>query len=185
MPTDRPDLDEEHLLTLAIQGDKEAFGVLYERYVDEIYRYAYYRVSDQQEAEDITADVFARTWAYLPKLARRDGGIASLRSWLYRVAGNLVVDSYRRKETVPLPNGLHEEDGLVEQVTERTTQVRRLARALRKIDPNSQQIIVLRFINHLSHEECAKIMEISAGYARVLQHRALTKLREVMHDESN
>ncbi len=184
MSKERSDFSEKHLLRLAAQGDKEAYGVLYERYLDEIYRYVTYRVGDPQEAEDITANVFVRTWERLPKMARRHRNSSSFRGWLYRVAKNLVVDFYRRREPMPLPDGLHKEDGLVEGIAAQHTKANQLVEAISLLQSDYQQIIILRFINQLSHKECANIMKRSVGATRVLQHRALERLREIIQNES-
>ena len=178
------DSDDNHLLTLATQGDKRAFGVLYERYLDEIYRYVFYRVGDEHEAEDITANAFIRTWEHLPKMGRTGAGIRGFRNWLYRVAKNLIIDFYRTRETVPLPDGYHRDEDPVEGAVERNAQAGRLAEAIMQLKPEYQQIIILRFINQLSHKACAEIMTLSDGQSRVLQYRALRKLREIMTDAS-
>jgi RNA polymerase sigma-70 factor (ECF subfamily) len=184
MSTKQPGLDEGRLLSLATQGDKKAFGVLYERYLDEIYRYVYYRIGDQQEAEDITATSFVKTWEYLPKIYRNNPSNLNLRKWLYKVAKNLVIDYYKKKKALPLLNGLHDEQDSTKKEAEHNIQTDELAKAIRLLRPDYQQIIILRFVNRLSHQEVADIMELSLGQTRILQHRALKKLKDLLPDES-
>jgi RNA polymerase sigma-70 factor (ECF subfamily) len=185
MPTERSDVEEKRLLSLATQGDKKAFGVLYERYLDEIYRYAYYRLGDQHEAEDITADTFTKTWEYLPKIHQQEASIYNFRSWLYRVAKNLIIDHYKKKKTLPLLNSFHIDQDSTKKIAEQQIQSRYLTKAILALRPDYQQIIILRFINQLSHKEVAEIMELSTVQSRVLQYRALKKLKELLSDESN
>jgi RNA polymerase sigma-70 factor, ECF subfamily len=184
MVRDLSDSDDHHLLKLATQGDKRAFGVLYERYLGEIYRYVYYRVGDQREAEDITASTFSRTWEVLPRIAEAEVSIRSIRHWLYGVARNLVTDFYRTRETVALPEDFHRDQDLVEGEIEKRFQARQLTEAILQLRPDYQQIIILRFVNQLSHRETAEIMALSDGQSRIMQYRALRKLREIMTDAS-
>lgn len=183
MSMNTTDHDEQRLLRLAMGGDKAAFGALYERYLDDIYRYVYYRVSDEATAEDITANTFLRTWEHLPGMSRRKVNVGSFRGWLYRVAKNLVIDHYRKKKPVPLPDDLETDGDLVRDTAEANSQARRLTGAMAQLSDDYQQIIILRFINQLSHRECAEIMDRSVGQTRVLQYRALKKLREIVDDE--
>ncbi|MBN1250443.1 MAG: sigma-70 family RNA polymerase sigma factor [Anaerolineae bacterium] len=176
----KPHRADQRLLQLAIEGDREAFGELYERYLGEIYRYVYFRVSDEREAEDITAEAFLKTWEHLPRLARKNASIRSFRNWLYRVARNRVIDHYRKKKPVPLPDGLQTEGDLVREAVEANSQVRRLTGAIRQLSSDYQHVIILRFINQFSHAECAEVMGRTEGQTRILQYRALKKLREIM-----
>jgi RNA polymerase sigma-70 factor, ECF subfamily len=185
MPEQHSDLDDEGLLLLATAGDAEAFGTLYDRYLHELYRYVFYRVGDHHETEDITANAFIRTWEYLPRLSGNGAAIRSFRAWLYRVAKNLVTDFYRTRETVPVPDGFHRDEDSVERASDEDARALAVARAIRELKPAYQQIIILRFINQLSHKECAEIMKVSIAQARVLQHRALNKLREMVDERRN
>jgi RNA polymerase sigma-70 factor (ECF subfamily) len=184
MQKDRSDIEDTRLLLLATQGDKDAFGQLYERYMAEIYRYIYYRLGDHHEAEDITANVFIKTWEYLPKIYQQGGNIQNFRNWLYRVAKNLIIDFYRTKKTTLLQNGFYEEDDSIKKIVDQNVQIRILIKAIMALKPDYQQIIILRFINQLSHKEVAEIMELSTGQTRILQFRALKKLREIISDDS-
>jgi RNA polymerase sigma-70 factor, ECF subfamily len=183
MSGDRSDLDDNRLISLATQGDKKAFGVLYERYVSEIYRYAFYRLGNQQDAEDITANAFIKTWEYLPKIYERDGSIRNFRNWLYRVTKNLIIDYFRTKKTVPLENGVYDGQDPRDNTTEENIQTGHLKKAIMQLRPDYQEIVILRFINQLSHKEIAKILKLSTGQTRILQYRALKKLREIISDE--
>jgi RNA polymerase sigma-70 factor (ECF subfamily) len=176
-----PNPTDAQLVARAIEGDREAFGDLYERHLAAIYRYIYYRVGEPHEAEDLTEVVFLRAWE---ALGRYRSGDAPLMVWLYRIAHNLLIDRYRTaKELVPLEE--HHPDGALHHQPERVMEVReehhRLAKALQQLDPAQQQVLTLRFIAELSHAETATIMGRSEGAVRVLQHRALAALRTMLN----
>lgn len=164
------------LTARARQGDKEAYGDLYELYLDEIYRYVYYRVSNEADAEDLTEQVFLKAWENLPAYR----GDVPFKAWLYRIARNATVDHYRtRKQSLPL----NETDSLVdkkdlpeEKALSRETALR-LNGAISKLSPLHQDVIILRFVNGHSTAEIAQILERSTGSVRVLQHRALNAIQ--------
>ncbi len=181
-PGDEIENDEHGLLKRALNGDAEAFGDLYLRYLDPIYRYIYFRVGSQEEAEDLTEEVFARAWEALSTFTLRGQPFTS---WLYRIAHNLVVDYRRRQRPLPMP-----EEGLrtiaaqtlsPEEALAQSQEVAVLIAALRELDDEEQQVILLRFVQDLSHSEVAAIIGKSEGASRVIQHRALTKLQRALN----
>jgi RNA polymerase sigma-70 factor (ECF subfamily) len=170
---------EERFLRLAAEGDKQAFGMLYERYLDEIYRFVFYKVGSQPTAEDLTEEAFLRAWEYLPRIYKKDQKMDNFRAWVYRIANNLVIDFYRKKK--PVENIEAPEIGttaLPESVAIANEQSQQLAQSIRKLKPDHQQIIILRLVNDLSHKEAASIMNISENHSRVLLYRALKKLKD-------
>jgi RNA polymerase sigma-70 factor (ECF subfamily) len=95
------ELKDEEVLGRASQGDKEAFGMLYERYIDRIFNYVYYRTGNLHDAEDITARVFQRAMNHIQNYT--DRGVP-FSAWLYRIAHNLVANWHRdrsRKQEIP------------------------------------------------------------------------------------
>ena len=94
------DQHDNELVARASQGDRDAFGDLYERYLDAIFRYIYYRVNHQQDAEDLTELVFLKAWQNIASCYEKK---ATFKSWVYRIAHNSIIDHYRtRKETEPM-----------------------------------------------------------------------------------
>lgn len=173
MPIERR---ESQLLTRARQGDKEAFGDLYELHLEELYRYIYYRVSLKEDAEDMTEQVFLKAWESLSAYR----GDASFKSWLYRIARNAIVDHYRtRKYNAPLDDNsaLADKKAQPEELALAQDRATRLIEALSGLSTLHQDIIVLRFINGRSTNEIAEILERNVGAVRVLQHRALKSMR--------
>lgn len=179
MPLEKNDAG---LVARAGQGDKRAFGDLYERYMGDIYRYIYYRVSHQQDAEDLTEQVFLKAWKGLERFR----GEVPFKSWIFRIANNTVIDHYRRrKETVPL-----EEDSLVsgqnhemEEKLVSDEKFSQLADAIGRLSPPHQEVLTLRFISGLCIRDVARIMDRSEGAIRVLQHRALGAARVLLTRE--
>lgn len=173
---------EATLVEYAIAGDTDAFGELYLLHLDAIYRYIYYRVGNANDAEDLAEQVFLNAWEALPCYKRR--GIR-FSSWLYRIAHNVVVDYHRRqKPTVSMPS-LEKVDWEDEQPTslERVIEAEEasaLATAIAQLPEEQQQVIVLRFIEGLKHTEVARIIGKSEGACRVIQHRALTALNQLL-----
>jgi RNA polymerase sigma-70 factor (ECF subfamily) len=172
---------QEKLLRLAAQGDKQAYGMLYTRYLDEIYRFVFFKVNSQQTAEDITEETFLKTWESLPRIYKKDGKIDNFRAWLYRTANNLVIDFYRKKKPVsnleytrPSNLPVPEEVALDHEISKELTD------AVNALEPEFQQIVILRLVNELPHKEVASIMNITEGNSRVLLFRALKKLKELM-----
>ena len=109
-----PLADEPNLVRQAKVGDSDAFGTLYDAYLERIYRFVYFRVEDQQTAEDITSQVFLKAWENLGRF--QIGGTPFL-AWLYTIAHNAVIDHYRtRKVTAALEDVRLSDPGHAEMV---------------------------------------------------------------------
>jgi RNA polymerase sigma-70 factor (ECF subfamily) len=174
------ELSDEAALALAKQGDQEAFGLLYLRYVARIYNYVYYRTGNQYDAEDLTARVFFRAMKHIPNYM--DRGLP-LSAWLYRIAHNLVAnwhrDNSRRREVsldeilLVRPDGDHPESVLMEVEDQE-----KLLDVIRILHPDRQQLLILKFVEHLSNAEIGQIMGRTEGAVKSLYHRTLLELRE-------
>ena len=180
-----PNPDQE-LLQRARQGDVEAFGDLYEKYLDPIYRYVHYRLPSIEDAEDLTEHIFLKVWELVCEQDKITE-INNFQAWLYRVAHNQVVDYHRKKRPISIDTqddtglfGRSDLDTEIDVLTKLDHQA--LRSAVGKLDDQSQQVIVLRFMNELSHAEVAEILDLEPGHIRVLQHRAITRLRNIMKD---
>jgi RNA polymerase sigma-70 factor, ECF subfamily len=171
-------VDEKQLIEKAATGDKEAFGDLYLLHLQPIYRYIYYQVGRHEEAEDLAEQVFIKAWGALPDYD--DRGVP-FQAWLYRIARNAVIDSYRTRRpttTLDLQWSLQDPSPGPEATAVTSEQKQLVREALLKLDADYQQILLLRFVMGLSHAEVAAVMGRSEGAARALQHRALAALRE-------
>ena len=159
--------DDENLLVRAAQGEVDAFGELYERYVTRIYNYIYYRTGNASDAEDLTY---------------RDRGLP-LSAWLYRIAHNLLANWHRdnsRSKEVPLDETLVGKAGGQHPETEllQTEEMERLLRVVRVLPPDRQQLLILKFVENLSNAEIGQIMDRTEGAIKSLYHRTLISLRD-------
>lgn len=174
---------EEELIKQA-RADPVAFGVLYERYVDRIYNYIYHRVGSHHDAEDLTARTFYRALARIDRYVDRG---APFSAWLYRIAHNLVANWHRdraRRQTISLDDTLviaggQESPQAQAEAKERSESLRR---AIRKLGPERQQLLLLKFSEGLSNAEIGAIMGRSEGAIKSLYHRTLLALQEEMQE---
>jgi RNA polymerase sigma-70 factor (ECF subfamily) len=174
-----PELNEEETLARASQGDKEAFGVLYERYVERIFNYVYYRTGNVHDAEDLTARVFYRALHHIQNYT--DRGVP-FSAWLYRIAHNLVANWHRdrsRHQEIPLSDAptLHYKGAAPEVVVVQTQDQEALLRIIRRLPPERQHLLILKFVEHMSNAEIGEIMGRSEGAVKSLYHRTLLALR--------
>ena len=171
---------DDELIIRARRGDTAAFGDLYERYLNTIYRYVLYRVSDVAEAEDLTETTFLKAWQALADYRVRD---VPFNAWLYRIAHNVIVDQHRtRKDTLSLDQHIEirDEAASPEDRLGWHESVESLTLALQQLPPAYQQVLALRFISGLSHAETGRVLGRSEEAVRVLQHRALSALRTLL-----
>ncbi len=173
--------DDAILIRRVVSGDPQAFGEIYQRHLDAIYRYIFFRTDDSQDAEDLTEEVFLSAWEALPKY--RDFGFP-FRAWLYRIAHNAVVDYHRRKKLLVIEPIIDQDfpdgsSGLLHDVIN-LEQARNIAAAITLLPEDHQQVIILRFIEGLSYSEVAQIIKKSEGACRMIQHRALKNLAQLL-----
>lgn len=175
--------DEAALLTRARELDSRALGQIHDRYYPEIYRYALYRTSEPEAAADIASDVFLRL---LDALHAGRTPQTTLRGWLYGVASHLVADHFRRapRESTPLEEALmaNTSPAAEAEARVRKSQVRA---ALRRLTPEQQEVIALRFGDGFSVEQTAEATGKSATAVKSLQFRALEALRGWLVEAEN
>ena len=177
---------EDVILNRAIQGDHEAFGKLYEHYVERIFNYVYYRTGNQHDAEDLTARVFFRAMRRIPQYQERGLPVSA---WLYRIAHNLVANWHRDRGRRPeisldegftaIPHSEHPETTLLQGEEQDY-----LLRIIRDLPPERQQLIILKFVEHMSNSEIGQIMGRTEGAVKSLYHRTLLSLRVEMETMS-
>lgn len=175
--------DERRLVQKAKAGNPEAFAQLYDAYVDRIYRYIYFRVSDDILTEDLTSQVFLKAWE---SLDRYQVGSSPYLAWLYTIAKNLVIDHYRtKKETVNLDDVVHVTGNgpSPDEEVQNRFDLQEMREALQTLTDDQQQVLILRFISGLSTENVAEIMEKREGAIRALQMRALHTLFKYMTEK--
>jgi len=175
--------DEAILVQRAIGHDAEAFGRLYDMNVDRVYRHIYYRVGNEQDAEDLTQQVFLKAWQAIHRYKKKASPFVA---WLMTISHNLVVDFYRtRKDTVHLEAEVLANGSALspEQAAEASFEQQRLRRAILQLGGDEQQVVILRFIEGFEFSEIASLMKKKEGNVRVILHRALVKLRDILEKE--
>ena len=178
--------DEELLIKKAISGDKEAFGYLYDHYFIQIFKYLLIRTNTQEDAEDMTEIVFMKAWEHLPHFGGKKKD-RNFRPWLYKIAHNTVVDHYRtRKHFLPLEMALHISIGEGEpgRIALKNEESRRIIQAVKQLDEISQKVIISRFYGDLSHKETALSTGINVNNVRVIQYRALKKIKDMLREDN-
>ncbi|MBI4233436.1 MAG: sigma-70 family RNA polymerase sigma factor [Chloroflexi bacterium] len=174
--------DIEALAREAQKGDDGAFAQIYELFFDRIHRYLVVRIGDPAEAEDLTQEVFLRAMEGLGGYRWQGKPFAA---WLFRIAHNLMVDRFRRREragpSVPLESALDlpaQEDVAGRAVV--NMDVQHLQGALARLTELQRQAVLLRFIAGLSLEETAQVMGKNENAIKALQHAALQSLRRLL-----
>lgn len=177
---DRPESD---LIAEACQGKAEAFGQLYENYVDQIYSYLYYRTHSPREAEDLCSRVFLRALRHIENYEDRGYPFSA---WLYRIAHNLLVNWYRdreRDQEIPLvdqyppPSVRAKTETRLEEMDERE----KLLRIIRTLPDDRQELLILKHVEGLTNKEIGQIMGRTEGAIKALYHRTLVSLRDDYH----
>jgi RNA polymerase sigma-70 factor (ECF subfamily) len=151
-------------------------GQIFDDHYEQVYRYAYRRLGDKEQAQSVASESFCRlVEAHQKGKGPKDGVLY----WLYRVTHNLIVDIYRQASSDPLPlyekvlsdqNPLPEEALLLEQKRARVRW------ALRQLTQDQQQVLELKFMEGVDNKKVAEIMQKSVGAVKSLQHRGLASL---------
>lgn len=185
-PADEERESEDRLVEQA-KTDPEAFGKLYELYVDKIYNYVYYRIGNYQDAEDLTAKVFHRALNHIPNYNNRGIPVAA---WLYRIAHNLVANWHRdnkRRQVVALEqitlSGDKQETP--QRAAERSNERELLLVAIQKLPPERQELLTLKFVERMTNAEIGQVMGRSEGAIKSLYHRTLVSLKELLAEHEN
>jgi RNA polymerase sigma-70 factor (ECF subfamily) len=177
---------DESLLVEQAKQDPVAFGLLYEKYVQKIYNYIYYRTGNHHDAEDLTAKTFHRAMRHIPSYEQRG---VPFSAWLYRIAHNVVANWHRdrsRRKVIALDElVLHQQwrqspEGLVEADEEK----RELLKVIRRLPADRQLLLILKFVEGMSNEAIGQIMGRSEGAVKSLYHRTLLALRKEMTPQS-
>lgn len=181
------DREEQQFVRLAIKGDAQAYGVLYDRYQSKIYRFILLKVGVVAEAQDLTHQVFLHALTHIGSY--QDIG-HPFGSWLYKIARNQIIDHYRTRKDQP---SLDEDGGEerfsaflqsddLAQETQTRMEMERVAQAIQQLKPEYQDIVIMRFIEDLSIKEIAQIVEKSEGAIKLLQHRAVAALKKILNE---
>ena len=186
-------LEEKLILRRAEKGDKEAFAEIYDFYVVRIFRFVYLKTSSKETAEDLTSEVFLKCWKHIKtRVEKNEEEIiqeSRLGSFLYKIARNLVIDFYRKKQipTIEIDDKLKnkikdQKQDILSEISAKQ-ELEKLKVALSKLKDEYREIIILRHVEDLSTKEIAEITGRTDSSVRVLLHRAVKALEKAMGDE--
>lgn len=173
------------LVERAQAGDTEAFGELYDRYVDLVYRYVYYRVGSAQVAEDLTSETFLRALRRLSSFTWQGRDVGA---WFVTIARNLIADHYKSSryrlemtsdDVTAVSEANTSQEGPETAVLE-AMQNKVLLEAVKQLNAEQQECIVLRFLQGLSVAETAQAMGKNDGAIKALQYRAIRSLGRLL-----
>lgn len=174
---------KEKILLLKIRTKKDpvAFGELYDLHIEKIYRFVYFKVNNKEESEDITSEVFLKTWNYLIENSNKE--VESFTGLIYRIARNLIIDFYR--ERAKKPECSIESVVLIDKnndykKVEINYEVEKLLSVIKKMKQEYQEVLLFKYVEDLSTAEIAKILNKSKTGVRVTLHRATKKLQEML-----
>ena len=158
---------------------RKIFSKIYDRYIEKIYRFIFFKVNSQEIAQDLTSETFLKTWE-----TYKNGNqeIENIQAYLYKTARNLVIDFYREKGKVqivsadnafiadPAPN--------LEEKARLSSDIEQIRQVLTNLKDDYQNVIIWYYLDDLPISEVAKLLDRSEEATRVLLHRALNSLRQ-------
>ena len=172
----------EELAARTAGGDKNAFGAIYEALLDPIFKYLYWNLGSNEDAEDLAEEVFLRC---LVNIATYNPKRGSFKSWAFRIAHNALVDYRRRKARRPQER-LEEDmtDNVLpaaDKLEEKETAIA-MRDALDELKPAQRQVIIMKFFSQMSNAEVAKALGRSEGAVNAMQHRALRRMGKLLEE---
>lgn len=174
-------MNEKELIIKAQNGDSEAFGTLYDLHFTKIYRFIFIKVKHRHNAEDLSHHVFLSAWKNIGGFKHQGFPFSS---WLYKIAANTVIDFYRTtKNHIDIEEVREEklgESNDLSHALETAMEMERVGEALHKLTDDEQNVIIMKFVNELENKEIAEALEKSEGAIRVIQHRALKRLKQIL-----
>lgn len=164
--------------------DEKVFGECYDFYAPKIYRHVFYRLGSKELAEDVTSEVFTKTWEFLTEPTNK---IKNLRAFLYRIANNMIIDYYRAKGRQPI---------LIDEVMERSLgdegkgvknlnskfEFELVLEGLEKLNQEAKEILIWRYVDGLDVEEIAELTGKTKNAIYVAIHRGLKELRKILSE---
>lgn len=187
MSDERPepiDVDHEAKLVAAAQRDPAEFGPLYERYIDQIYRFAYRRTGNHADAEDVAAQTFQQALTALPSYEWRG---VPFGAWLYRIASNIVNRRGRTssreiavEDVTVYTDGADTGTEDPADIVSRGSEADELVDAIRQLPADQQRVLILKFARGLKNREIGDAIGRSEGAVKQLVHRAMLNLRTML-----
>lgn len=167
----------------AKQGDSHAFGFIYDSFADKIFRYIKVKIQDQAQAEDILQEVFMKAWNGLPNI-KTDG--LNFSAWIYRIASNAINDHFRKVYRTPKMVDIEEVNVImpysIEERYQTGEEIEKMKKCFDLLPAQYKEVLELRYVRDFTTAETAEIIGKTNLAVRLIQHRALKKLKEIMDD---
>ncbi len=156
------------------------YMALFESEKDALFRFIYLKVSDRNEALDLTQETFVKLWSYI-----KDGDVTlrNMRAFLYRIARNAIIDYYRKKKSVSLDQMVEEGYDLADTIQLDHESIPEMLRLLPELPPEHHEILLLRYHHDMSIPEIADILKISNAFASVKLYRAHSAMKKALPNE--
>ena len=172
---------EKTIIQDAVKGESSAFGLLYDHYHSQIYRFVFVKVNRREEAEDLTHQVFLSAWKNIGKY--QDLGFP-FSSWLYRIARNEVIDYYRgHKETMSFDEvdpQIFATQLATSDFVDDKLEMNRVLTAIHKLKSHHQDVLIMRFVEDMALKDVAAALHKSEGAVKLIQHRAVNQLQRIL-----
>ncbi len=159
---------------------RETFARLYDENMSKVYRYIYYKVNNQQVAEDLTSEVFEKA---LVNFSKYNSEKAAFSTWIFTIARNTITDFYRAQPKVKMVNieeavATPSKDPGPEETIESGEEKQLLRRCIAKLPKNEQEIVRLKFTMEMTNREIAKVLGLTESNVGVMLYRIIRKLRD-------
>ena len=161
------------------------FSDLYRSHLRDVYSYAYYRVGNHHDAEDLTEQTFLQAWRHFERAQRESNG-RPLRPWLIRIAHNLAANYYRDRSRKPQTN-LDDAAPIsaphpTEEVVEGRAEVQEVLAGVANLPDDRREALIMRFALDMDNREIARALGRSEGATKVLIHRAIKQLEQRLEE---
>jgi len=169
----------------------ENFVPLYKFYQKKVYNYCYYRLPTEQDAEDVTSQVFINALNAFANKQFQNTDEFSFKAWLFRIAHNLVVDFYRDKnryKTIEVDDNIVDDESVckdIEDHLDEASSVERIILILKRFDDCTQTIFVLKLREDMSFEEISQVIGLDISTVKMKYYRALKLIKRIVSDEAN
>ncbi len=172
----------KQLLQKAQTGDSAAFSRIYDEFAEKLYRFIFFRVGHKEVTEDVLSDTFVKAWQKLASI----NSPAALSGWLYQIAKNNIIDYYRiKKDFVPLEDVAEFLEDAVNPIDTINLSLDqgKILELIKKLPTEQRLVLQYKFSEDLSNEEIAYVLNKTEGAIRVIQHRALNKLKDLLKNK--
>jgi|SRR3989344_3513050 len=173
---------EVHIIRQAQQGNPEYFGMLYDHYLTPIYRFVFLKIGTKAETEDLVHEIFLSAWKNIEDYDHLGFPFSS---WLYQIARHKVIDHYRTKKNNLNIENVSEENlkvvNIIENELDKNLDLNKIKDAIKQLNEDQQNVLIMRFVEDLSYEEISAVLDKSEGAIRLIQHRAIQSLKQIIN----